>query len=257
MKIHPSLSEGINEATSEFVAYGIHVTTEKWQGTTPPQGFFEALGISFSAQMPKDITVLVSEVKPNLPWAEKHFQERINGQPLNPGEQYKKWPYYKPGTFQDNGKFTHTYMERYWPVFAGEGYPRIRMQGIRYEYGDLLDVVSLLLREPFNRQSYLPVWFPEDTGAKHGGRVPCTLGYLFMRRGSRLNVTYYIRSCDYYRHFRDDIYLTVRLVMWVLHQLKEVNYETWGKVEPGVIRMHIESLHIFSSEYKRLVNTKL
>ena len=30
------------------------------------------------------------------------------------------------------------------------------------------DVIDLLEREPFTRQAYLPIWFPEDTGAFHG-----------------------------------------------------------------------------------------
>jgi hypothetical protein len=68
-------------------------------------------------------------------------------------------------------------MERYWPKYinwAQDEEPQDAMFGIRYNYGDLNDVVDLLARSPATRQAVLPVWFPEDTGAVHGERVPCS-----------------------------------------------------------------------------------
>ena len=122
------------------------------------------------------------------------------------------------------------------------------MEGIRYEYGDFGDVIDLLQREPFTRQAFLPMWFPEDTGSVHGERVPCTIGYHFMRRGNYLHIVYYIRSCDYLRHFRDDIYMACRKLHWVLDTLKERDPERWGEVTPGYYAMHITSLHCFNKE---------
>jgi thymidylate synthase len=89
------------------------------------------------------------------------------------------------------------------------------IQGIRYEYGDLDDVVNLLYEHPFTRQATFPIFFPEDTGAVHGGRIPCTLHYHFLRRGDSLHLWYAIRSCDAVRHFRDDVYMATRLCQWV------------------------------------------
>ena len=122
------------------------------------------------------------------------------------------------------------------------------MFGIRYNYGDFGDVIDLLQREPFTRQAFLPMWFPEDTGSVHGERVPCTIGYHFMRRGNYLPIVYYIRSCDYLRHFRDDIYMACRKLMWVLETLKERDPERWEDVVPGYYAMHITSLHCFNKE---------
>ncbi len=104
------------------------------------------------------------------------------------------------------------------PKYAAEE-PNSTMFGIRYNYGDFGDVIRLLQREPFTRQAFLPMWFPEDTGSVHGERVPCTIGYHFMRRGNYLHIVYYIRSCDYLRHFRDDIYVACINLMWVLETL--------------------------------------
>jgi thymidylate synthase len=128
--------------------------------------------------------------------------------------------------------------------------------GIRYDYGDLNDVVDLLARSPATRQAVLPVWFPEDTGAVHGERVPCSLFYHFIVRDQRLHVVYSIRSCDLFRHFRDDVYLTCRLGQWVLEQLRAKEASKyggmWAGVQMGTLTMHITSLHIFEAELKKL-----
>jgi thymidylate synthase len=122
------------------------------------------------------------------------------------------------------------------------------LKGIRFEYGDFGDVIDLMEREPFTRQAFLPIWFPEDTGTVHGERVPCTIGYHFMRRGDNIHIVYYIRSCDYIRHFRDDVYMACRKLMYVLDTLKERDPERWDHVKPGYFAMHITSLHCFNSE---------
>jgi thymidylate synthase len=153
-------------------------------------------------------------------------------------------------------KFSHTYMERFWPKKAWDEDTRPtngKHLGIRYEYGDLLDLIGLLSREPYTRQAFLPVWFPEDTGSTHGGRVPCTLGYHFIRRGNHFHMVYYIRSCDFFRHFRDDIYLGVRLLYWILNNLEIKDQKGWRDVKPGIFTMHITSLHIFNNEYPKLL----
>lgn len=161
-------------------------------------------------------------------------------------------------------RFDHSYMERYWPKQLDGGSP---MHGIRYPYGDARDVVAHLAAAPDSRQAFLPIWFPEDTG-KLDVRVPCTLGYHFIQRHGYLHCTYYIRSCDLYRHFRDDIYLTVRLQLWMLEQLR--NYgptntdegignpvaNFWTDVKPGMFTMHVVSLHCFVNDYNLLFGKK-
>jgi hypothetical protein len=103
-------------------------------------------------------------------------------------------------------------------------------------------------REPFTRQAFLPIWFPEDTGSVTGERVPCTIGYHFIRRGDWVHVVYYIRSCDFFRHFRDDIYLCAKKVFWLIEKLREKDPENWNHIKPGMLTMHITSLHAWASE---------
>lgn len=203
---------------------------------------------------------IAAAVQPNLPWAEEHFQERVSGIPHNPPPSHVNWPFAQKGNeeHQGDGRFSHTYPERMWAAWAAipnygnlpgdphkleihpGKFPRV---GVRYRYGDLNDVVTLLQARPGTRQAYLPIWFPEDTGAVEGQRVPCTLGYHFMVRNGRMKCVYYIRSCDFYRHFRDDVYMAVRLQQWLAQRVG---------VSPGKFVMHISSLHIFAVEQERI-----
>jgi hypothetical protein len=214
----------------------------------------ELAHVSFDMKIPEHPTELAELVEPNLPWAEDHFLERVGGEPLNPAPSEAWWPFAVKGN--DEHKmlpevYSHTYPERMWPVFANmEGQTNTGRQisvphvGIRFEYGDLQDVVELLQKDPTTRQAYLPIWFPEDTGAHHGERVPCTLGYHFQMRLGRLDCVYYIRSCDFVRHFQDDVYMAARLCQWVAGLL--------DGVYPGNLVMHIASLHIFRGDLPRL-----
>lgn len=238
------------------------VHPKKWQSVSvenaPEMATHEVLNHTFKVAMQhEDLNKYRIDIEPNLPWADDHFLERVGGEPLNPGEQWKNWPWgHSADKFRTQGpnqdQFSHTYMERYWPKTADQidGVP-LAAPTIRYEYGDLMDVVDHLVDQPLSRQAFLPVWFPEDTGVVHGERVPCTLGYHFIMRHGYLHIVYYIRSCDFYRHFRDDIYLTVRLLLWMLEQLREKS-GAWDDVIPGMYTMHVTSFHVFRNDYLKL-----
>jgi hypothetical protein len=230
----------------------------------PEMETMELLNHTFSVPIRiHSLEYLQELIHPNLPWADDHFQERVSGYPLNPGYHWQTWPYGKSAAQFKTDIFSHSYAERYWPKFARDTPPTITpdldyltelaelaspLDGIRFAAGDLQDVVNLLKREPMTRQAYLPVWFPEDTGVVHGERVPCSLGYHFIRRGHHIHIIYYLRSCDFVRHFRDDIYLTARLLFWVLEQLQKDDPENWKNVMPGTLTMHITSLHCFKND---------
>lgn len=223
--------------------------------------------------MPDSIEGAQAMISPNLPWAEDHFLERVGGRPLNPPPSAKTWPFAQAGHadhVDKDGKFSHTYPERFWPKHAGhnrENCPNVaevddaqsigyysdywgcdygNNRGARFEYGDLDDVMRRLVRSPLTRQAYLPVWFPEDTGAPDGERVPCTIGYHFMIREGRLHVSYTIRACDFMRHFRDDVYMAIRLGQWVRDAVEKGL--PWSELDMGELTMHIGSFHIFNGD---------
>jgi thymidylate synthase len=245
------------------------IESGSWQSTKAPDRMVEILNYSFCLDLPTtDLDLYRKVFKPSLPWADEHFeQERVSGDPINPGLTWRIWPFSKSAdTHRRDGEvdpqFDHSYAERYWPKFAGltpDGVlpetpedSKIR-QGVRFPYGDLDDLVELLVADPTTRQAYLPVWFPEDLGAARlNKRVPCTLGYHFICRDSRLHVVYPMRSCDFFRHFLDDIYLTVRLLIQILNSCKLADPAKWHHIVPGAFTMHITSLHMFESDRRIL-----
>lgn len=250
-KIYNNPSELIQKAGESLLSFrAIEQNPGKWQGLEISQSMIEVFDSTFRTLIPDNVEDLQIDCSPDLPWAEDHFKERIGGQPTNPGETYKYWPYYKEDKKIRDEIFTHTYQERFWPKLDENLEP---IRGIRYKYGDYLDVVKHLSGNPNSRQAYLPIWFPEDTGVNHKGRVPCTLGYLFNYRNGYLHLTYYIRSCDYIRHFKNDVYLACRLLIHTIEMLKRtVSPIDWAKVKPGRLKMDVESLHIFDSDIYEL-----
>lgn len=231
------------------------VQTERWQAVDvsdrPQAQMRELLNFSLTYGIPVWAYDLAAEVKPNLPWAEHHFKERISGEPLNPPPSNEYWPFAQGGNseFKKDEIFSHTYPERMWPKEAGWDCNDavIPHFGIRFRYGDLEDVVQQLKKDPGTRQAYLPIWFPEDTGAVHGERVPCTLGYHFLIRNRKLQITYYIRSCDYMRHFRDDVYMAARLAQWMVDRFNE-DAALDEIIQVDKLIMHIVSFHIFEAD---------
>lgn len=241
-QIHENLTIKLSQAPV------VHVG--EWQAIRsglPQEETIELEDVSFDLAISPDPELLAAAVGPNLPWAEDHFQERVSRVPWNPPPSHEWWPFAQKSNAEHrkNEQFSHTYPERFWPTrYHNQEWNSTSDSdrvGIRFRYGDLDDLVEILRRNPGSRQAYLPVWFPEDLAASvQLERVPCTLGYHFLIRSGRLKITYYIRSCDFYRHFRDDVYMAGRLAQWVANQLDGVT--------PTKLVMHISSLHIFSPE---------
>lgn len=256
MKLYNCIQNAIEQTGERLKTLGRSVQQSNWQSISTELRMWELFGESFKVPMPQDEQGLIIQTRCDVEWCKTHFKERVSGIPLNPGESYKIWPYYGDKEKTDSnhkpqGEFSHTYMERMSPKSAGNFTDKPPI-GIRYEYGDFKDVIDQLYKDPYTRQAFLPIWFPEDTGAVHGERVPCTLGYLFNRRGDYFHITYYIRSCDFIRHFRNDMYLTVRLAQYFLEQLKLKSPMEWNDVSLGFLFCHIQSLHVFEQEKFKL-----
>lgn len=216
----------------------------------------ELLDVKLVLRVPRDQNLWAVSTRADLPWAENHFLERVSGHPLNPPPSHVDWPHAVRGNgdhTDEAGQFDHTYPERFWPKRAGidmtnplaaNGSGNV---GIRFQYGDLTDVVNLLIKSPNTRQAYLPVWFPEDTGGharSTGPRVPCTLGYHFMIRDGILSCRYFIRSCDIRRHMHNDVYMAGRLMQWMRDMLEMGGVRTIT----GELTTYISSLHAFVAD---------
>ena len=268
-----------------FKTSAIEVRGVNWQGKDisdkPEMITYELPFQSFCIDLGGKVILsdLQRDLQPNLPWADQHFEERVCGYPINPGRTWETWPWNTSAdSFRKEAKFNHNYMERLWPRFAGlrgdptrtagefaEGdfvsphtgcpvgdeYDDLQANvGIYNELGDLNSLVRQLARDPLTRQAVIPLYFPEDTGAPD--RKPCTLLYQFMVRDGRLHVFYPLRSCDFIRHWRDDCYLAVLLLLWVLVECRKINPEFWDKIVPGEYHMHMTSFHIFKNDLRSL-----
>ena len=252
-----TFSDKYESLVRRMMLHGEEVEVGQWQSQDvsdkPHMISRELRHETFRLPVAQSVNGLLNDINPNMPWAEDHFQERVSGEPLNPPPSEAWWPYRVNGNeaHKDGHKFSHTYPERMWPKLANGGPGPFKdsvHQGIRYPYGDLIDVINQLTDNPLTRQAYIPLWFPEDTGAVDGQRVPCTLGYHVLIRNGRAEIVYYIRSCDLLRHFTDDVYMACRLLQWVVGKLRENGIDT----RASQLIMHISSLHVFRGDYPRL-----
>ena len=236
------------------------VDVGEWQSIQGSVMMRELLHVVFEYDMPATQQDVAEDTGARLPWAEDHFLERVGGEPLNPAPSEAWWPFAskKEGTnvaHKSEGEaFSHTYPERMWPKYTDTTYANSLGNpngGIRFDYGDLGDVVDQLVKSPNTRQAYLPIWFPEDTGVVHGKRIPCTLGYHFIIREGKLDISYFMRSTDLVRHFQDDVYMAVRLAQWVVKQLNLAHQNvanTAIRYEVGNLIFHTANLHIFEQD---------
>lgn len=234
----------------------------KWQqldvSASASHDTYELLNVTLWYQMQQSEQEAVSDILPDLPWAERHFQERVGGKAINPGVEHANWPYHANGAeLHLKGKiYDHNYMERFWPTdltfdgsVIGEGISGEPFNGYRFPVGDLNDVVQQLIDNVGTRQAYLPIFFPEDTGATQGQRVPCTLGYHFIIRDGKLHLQYNMRSCEIYRHFTNDVYMAIRLAQWVADRVAS---ELQIDLDMGQLTLHAVSLHGFVGDKEKI-----
>lgn len=144
---------------------------------------------------------------PSQPWADAEFEERIHNpwgkgdipNFINPGEAWKLRPEVWTEFIQDDGTMAYTYNERLW------------------QNDQITRVIDRLKEDPDSRQLWISLWNPNIDPSHLGGisRVPCSLGYNIQIREGKLNLHYVMRSCDFATHFRNDIYLAIKLMEYL------------------------------------------
>lgn len=230
------MKKTIKNLRQKLLDEGQVIKTQSWQGKENPPEFLELLHVNVMIPMEQTIGSMQQQAQPMLPWADIHFEERVGGLPLNPPPSHTMWLRGNEA-YMSGEKFSHSYPERFWPKSIHSEI------GIRFNIGDLGDLIRLLIKEPETRQAYLPIYFPEDIyAATIGERIPCTLGYHFIVRNNKLDVFYPMRSCDVIRHMHNDLYLTNRLALFVKEQAHLHN------IELGSIHFVATSLHCFTSD---------
>lgn len=198
MRIFLNFHEAKSELARELKELGTLVHRKSWQGKEAQdrEAVRELQNYQYTVLAPH-----LGQLDPNQPWADEEFKERTQTKHTNPGEAYKL----RPDVWEElletegwaKGGFSYTYNERFQP------------EAIR-------QLVDQLYVDPTTRRAYLTVWHPGDNKLALDHRVPCSLGYFFQADDDRLNMTYFMRSCDWTRHWDDDVYLALKLRDYII-----------------------------------------
>jgi len=201
MRLYDNFKEAFGEVARDIVEMGIKVNPKTYQDKViEGKTEFETLEVQnyiYTVINPK-----LTDLNPIQPWADQEFEERISCEAVNPGEAWKTRPEVWTEFLNKDNKFHYTYNER------------IRRL-------DQLDrIIERLNLDSDSRQCFLSIWDAFDIFNLGGsGRIPCSLGYLFQIRGGALNMTYLMRSCDFFTHFTNDAYLALKLQHYVAMRL--------------------------------------
>lgn len=219
MRFYKDFKQALNEIRRDLGELGIrvHVPTvqDKNVADNPDYDTMELQNYIYTVLQP-----VLRDLEPTQPWADLEWAERVNRDFTNPGGAWKTreniWR-----EFIHDGKFAYTYSER---------------------IGDRIDkIIRELKRHPESRQLFLSIWDPILDIDNLGGRarVPCSLGYWFLYRQGRLDMTYLQRSSDYSTHFQNDLYLATKMLFYVAGE---------AGVKPGHLIHWVGSLHIFKKD---------
>lgn len=194
MRIYSTFEEAQNEIKRDLAELGTKVQPETMQdifvGDRPEFETMELSNYIYTVTHPNYLQIGGVHDE----WVQQEWADRLAGD-LNPGRSWQRrkdiWiPFLenrKPPKFM--GRFSYTYSQR-----MGGKHMRA--------------IIEELEAHPHSRQLYLPVWdrsLDEDRRGKR--RVPCSLGYWFVMRNNRVNITYMMRSCDLMTHYPNDIAL--------------------------------------------------
>lgn len=148
------------------------------------------------------------------------FRDRITYPGVNPGVAVKfdtsgvLKPYLDP-----EGLLSYTYSER-----------------MSYQYGR---IITILQDKPYTRQAFISVWDAyDDINKLETERVPCSIGYQFILRDSKLNMIYTMRSLEVSICLGNDMYTASKLLEYIASKVG---------VDTGFIQFNIGSMHIFNS----------
>lgn len=236
MRIYTDCREMYSEEQRNLVEMGIRVHPQTMQDRDvrddPAYATIELSPCVFTILDGSDRDQWIRDLKLPLDWAVNDFQERIistrlrNLPGVNPGEAWRmRADVWKP--FLHNGRFAYTYSERFGRHVSGEG--------------ALMRVINELKRNPDTRQAVLPMFDCYADLPNLGGiaRVPCTLGYQFLRRREQLDLFYMMRSTDFKTHFPLDIWMALELQSFVASCLD---------CERGRFTFFSGSLHLYAKD---------
>jgi len=229
MRIYSDCRELRSELMREVFEMGTHVHTGSYQNkvTEGDEQFLtkEIINYSYCLKTLKEEDYLFKG--PGLSckaWADAEFLERVDKNPINPGEAWKLRRDVWEQFLDENGRFDYTYNQR---------------------LTALLEIIELLKSKPNTRQAILAIWDADLDPMRTGGkkRVPCSVYYQFIIRGGKLSIIYNQRSCDVFTHFGNDVYLAWKLMNYVAMETEK---------NIGYLYHNIASLHSYKRDWENL-----
>ena len=227
MRIYKNFAEAVDETKRNLYEMGIRVHPHSMQNkivkNNEEYSSLEIQGEVFSVEDTSDRDKMVGD---NLAYCKAEFAERIV-KTVNPGKSYKlRLKVWKE--FLVNEKMDYTYSERMFP--------------------QLEKTIAEMKRNPDTRQAIIEIHNNKLDLEAMGGkkRIPCSMYYQLMIRKDpqgipRVNIIYTMRSCDYYTHFKND--------MWLACELKDYVAKRLG-IKPGTFTMFIGSLHAYKKDFE-------
>jgi len=222
MRIFQNFSEAFGEIKRDLGEMGIPIHTTTMQDKNI-EGDESYATVELQDYIYKVTAPDFQDLSPVQPWADEEWCERLAGclgTAINPGEAYKLRPDVWDEFLRD-GKFGYSYPDRL------------------AEEDKVLSIIKRIGQDPSSRQLYLPMFKSEDCNHFGSIRVPCSLGWHFQIRGGKLNMMYFMRSCDFSTHFQNDVYLAHMLQTFIA---KETGYPV------GTFGQYMASLHVYQKD---------
>jgi thymidylate synthase len=152
------------------------------------------------------------------------YMLEYNGEPIPTGKTIDEMQKLDSQAQFDPIRFAYTYQER---LACNE---------------QVWHVIRELRRNPESRQLFIAMWDPHKDAHRLGKhRVPCSLGWHIMMREDHLNVTYFMRSCDFVTHWANDAALSMLLLTFVAEK---------ANMAPGELSHFINSFHVYKKDVK-------
>lgn len=158
-------------------------------------------------------------------WCLAEIKERLSKEEVNPGTAYRMRGVWEE--FIHNGKFSYSYNER-----------------MSYQIDGIIDEIK---KNPDSRQLIIQIFNAKIDHSRIGSgdsRIPCSMHYQFMVREEKLDIMYFMRSCDINEHWTNDIYLAFLLQEFIARQ---------SGYEVGKLFFTAASLHSYKKDWPKEV----
>lgn len=243
MRIFRNCLDMVQEIDRELAVCGQTVRVKHYQDKQldgDDQITKELVGVNFTISNPRlKKTEMLEFLYKNdaeriLNYCHAEHADRTSGIPMNPGESYKiredLWNSFR----NRNGKFDYTYSER---IFV--------------ETNQVENVIATLKEDPNSRRAMVMIFGAYDTEFSEGSmsRIPCSISYQFLIRNNALQIIYYIRSNDYFKHFGIDIWLAQEMQEHIYNNL----LSTYPRLKIGPLHYMCGSLHAYNEDLSKWV----